>query len=537
MEKLSDLTKKLSDTVSLPTGMESWQVPISFNSQYFLKVKPQGSLTYDTLRNMSRFYDIARTCITIKQNQITQLDWDVTYVGPDEKDHEDDIKIRKDWIAQIGAKNTFSKFLKKVIEDMLVIDGVALYKRNTYGGGIANTIQIDPSTIKLRVDDNGLTPEPPEFAYEQWIRGSKKADLTTDEMYYHISNPRSDSPYGYSVMEGIMTTVESSLKVGMYNMAYFTDGTMPEGFYELPSEWGLNQIKAYQEYWDAMMSGDPHNMRKLRFMPAATSGKGFQAAKNFDFAGILPFLEWLMKLTCSAFGVMPQELGFTEKVNKSSSQEQTEIGKRNSMKALAFEIEEMINHIMKNDLVLDGKVIPADPNYTFTFMDLDPKDEFTDAQITDTRIKAGLTTINEWRGEHGLDDLDGGNDPFIITSQGVILVKDIPTQSVAVVAPAEAPQNAPEAKITEKPIDTPQEEIKRWEKKALNDLKEGRDFRKFESETLSEFVLCHLPEDLNKCTDKEEVKECFTKWKKTINEGADYDLERLYKKLDEIVKD
>ena len=509
MSKLAEQTKLLKASVDMQSsaltgGLESWQVPLNFNNQYFLKVKPGASLTYETLRNMSRYYDIARTCISIKQNQITQLPWDITTTDAEDKtDYKEEIALRKSWLQNMGGfRQKFSKVLKKVIEDILVIDGVAIYKRRALNKSLMGVTLVDPSTIKLRVDKAGMTPQPPEPAFEQWIRGTKRAELTADEMYYHISNPRSDSPYGYSIMEGLMVTVESSLKVGMFNMSYFTDGTMPEGFYELPPEWGLNQIKSYIEAWDSMMAGDPKNMRKIRFMPASPQGRGFTPAKSFDLAGIQPFMEWLMKITCSAFGVMPQELGFTDSVNKATSEEQTEITKRNSIKALAFELEEMINDILwNNDILVDGKILKANSNLKFIFDDLDPKDELQDAQIAETHVKTGLISINQWRKEKGDDPIDGGDEPFIITSQGIVLIKDIPNGVPLSNPPAEPPK---EPEKVSAPKTTPQEDLKLWEKKALHDLKEGRDFRKFESDVLDEYIKVHLPEDLKKCTDKNE---------------------------------
>lgn len=535
IQEQSNLLKANLNTLEeLPQGMSSWTVPLNFNNQYFLKVKPAGSITYETLRNMSRFYDIARTCITIKQNQITQLDWNI--VSSDEsKNYDEEIKLRKQWVKSMGGGLKFSKVLKKWIEDICVVDGLANYKRKTFGGALLGITQVDPATIKLRVDDSGLTPPPPEIAYEQWIRGSKVADLTTMDMNYHISNPRTDSPYGFSILESLLITVESSLKLGMYNLSYFTDGTMPEGFYELPAEWNLNQIKAYQEWWDTMMSGDPRNMRKIRFMPAASGGKGFTPAKNFDFASVQPFMEWLMKITCSAFGVMPQELGFTANVNRSSSEEQTEIAKRNSIKAVAFEIEELMDELMENDLIMpNGQIIKPNPDLHFNFMDLDPKDELIDSQVTDMNLRNGLISINAWRKDHGEPAIEGADDPYIMTSGGPVWLSDFIASKGTTFTNAE-PITEPVKTVVEEPKTTPKEELKLWEKKALNDIKEGKKFRKFDSNVLDDYILARLPEDLHKCTTKIEVKECFSKWQEVLVSGVNKDLKKLYEKLDELV--
>ena len=313
-------------------------------------------------------------------------------------------------------------------------------------------------------------------------------------------------------------------------MNYFTDGTMPEGFYELPAEWNLAQIKAYQEWWDTMMAGDPKNMRKIRFMPAASGGKGFTPAKSFDFNGMQPFLEWLMTVTAGAFGVSPLELGFSKSSNRATAEEQTEIAKRNSIKSLAYEVEDLINDVMSGDLILpSGQVIKANPDLKFQFMDLDPKDEMIDAQVANSNLNAGLISINDYRREHGAEPIEGADEPYIMTSSGPIWLSDFinskgqPTQPTT--------ENAPEGNVV------PKEELKLWQKKALNDLREGRKFRKFESTVLDDFTLTHLSGDLNKCKTRQEVKDCFATWERSLEKGVNYDVESLYKKLDEVLKD
>ena len=529
----------------LPDRMQQWAVPLNQNNQYFSKAKPGGYVTYETLRNMSRLHDVSRACINIRKQQMTQLQWDIVPV--DKGDDSEEVDDIKNFLRGIGGPGVrFSKFLDQLIEDLLVIDGIALYRNLTMNGSLLHLIPIDPATIKLRVNEAGMTPQPPEIAYEQWIRGSKVADLTIDQMIYSCLNPRTDSPYGFSVMEAVAMTVEASLKAGMYATGYFTDGSVPDGFYELPAEWQLDQIKEFQSYFDTLVGGDPRQQHKVKFMPATQGGKGYVPTKTFDFGSLEPFLMWLMKVTAAMFGVMPQELGFTERVNKSSSQEQTEIAKRNSIKAMAFELEELINNciLWRQPLALtvDGKVqkiIPPNPRVKFQFMDLDPKDELIDATITEKMISIGAIGADDWRKDHGLDPI--GLEPYISTASGPIWVSDFiaakgntltptnPEQTNTETKPNEpAPGEKPEEKPNVPPTN-PKEELKRWEKKALKDIKNGVSFRKFNSDVLDSFILNNLPIDLNKCGTKDAVKDIFTKWG-DILDGINPDIEKPLKK-------
>lgn len=524
-----------------------WEVPLNYNDAYYRKHKPDSPVTYDVLRGMSRYYEVARACINIRKRQISQLTWDI--VPREEKasnKSSNDVETLKAYFSTIGGHGTkLRKFLEQIVEDYLVIDGVSLYKRRTLGGALLGLLPVDPTTIKLRVDSAGMTPMPPEFAYEQWIRGSKVAEFTTNDMIYDMMNPRTDNPYGLSVMESLVMTVEAALKGNMYALAYFTDGTMPEGFYQLPEAWTADQIKQFQSMFDAMIAGDARLQRRIHFMPAG--GKGFEAAKSFSFEGMQPFLEWLMRLTAAMFNVSPQELGFTDKVNLSNGVEQTETVKRNGIRNMAMVIQELINGILwKEEIAItdqNGKVVDVIgpfPDLQFKFLDIDPSDELVDAQIMEKLIPLGVYSVDEWRKEKGLDPIGVPN--YIRVGNSVILATDVgkqlmqPTDLEATPEQDKKDDKKPDVDEMQDAMDTtPQKELKRWEKKALTDLKEGRSFRKFQSDTLDEYTLIHLSNDLKQCSDRSQIRKLFDDWQKIADQGVVHDAERLYKKLGEVV--
>jgi hypothetical protein len=532
---IAPVAKRLTEEIAKAGGtadVQQWVQPMGFNSQQFQKRKTGSAVTYDQLRSMAKFHDISRACINIRKRQITQLSWDLTTLDDSGKTkYKDQIPVIRSYFAGIGGYNTkMRKLLDKIVEDYLVIDAVTLYKRRTRDGSFLGLVPIDPTTIKILVDESGGTPLPPNPAYEQWIRGTKVAEMSADELLYDMLSPSTETPYGFSVMEALVMTVEASLRSSMYNVAFFTDGSLPEGFYELPETWSTQQIKEFQAHFDAMLSGDPRMQHKIKFMPAS-GGKGFQAAKEFNYEGIKPYQEWLMRITASLFGVMPNELGFTDGINKSNGEEQTEIAKRNSIKPMAHAIEEMFNEILWNErLALTDatgavtEVIGPFPELQFKFMDLDTKDELIDSKVTEAMVKIGAISVDEWRKDKGLDPI--GIGPYVLTASGPILVSQIGKASPQ--DPAAPPDDA---------STTPEEELKRWEKKAITDLKEGRPFRKFESELIDDFTKINLSHDLQRCTDRGQVKDLFAIWRKALQEGISNDAERLLKKLSQLEQD
>lgn len=550
VEKLTEVMEKAATNAN---QIERYTVPMGANQQLMNNRKPGATVTYDQLRNMSRFHDVSRSCINIRKRQLTNLEWDIVPTDDaDAKRYVKDIPVLKAWFKTIGGYNMkMRRLLEIMVEDYLVIDAVVLAKRKTRDNTFLGFVPVDGTTIKLLVDQYGGTPMPPQYAYEQWIRGSKVGEFKADQIVYDILNPRSDSPYGFSVMESLIMNVEQSLKVQMYNAAYFTDGTTPEGFFGVPDNWTKDQIQQYQEFFDALIGGDPRLQRRLKFVPSG--GSGYTATKTFDFKAMEPYMMWLMRVTASLFGVMPQELGFTDEVNKSNGLEQTDISKRNSIVPMTNAISEIFTQVLQTEtigLMEDGKVTSTMgpfPELKFVFKGIDVKDERLESEVTERQIKSGLISIDEWRKDNGLEPI-GMSEPFVLAGNTVVLVKDIPTISSNTAnppEPVEVVQDAPEPKEEEKKPDTeeeqsealetsPEQELKRYEKKALTDIKEGRPFRKFRSTVVDPITLQSIEADLQDCTTREEVKALFKSWNEAQEKGITRDVLNLLGKIQEL---
>jgi hypothetical protein len=49
---------------------------------------------------------------------------------------------------------------------------------------------------------------------------------------------------------------------------YYRTGSSPDAFATLPKEWTADQVRSFQDYFDAVMSGNRARRRQTRFMPA-----------------------------------------------------------------------------------------------------------------------------------------------------------------------------------------------------------------------------------------------------------------------------
>ena len=499
---------------------------VTQNNNIMSRKKPDSGIAFDTLRKFSINHEISRAAINYRKRQLSGLEWDIV-AAEDDNDTIDEVKQAelRVFFKQIGGiGNKYRKFTNKLVEDLLVLDAVALEKQKTMGGGLYTLIPIDSSTIRVVVDDTGGTPLPPDTAYKQVIRGQVTAEFTTDELVYDMMNPRSNSPYGLAPLESLLVVVSSSLKAGLYNLGYLTDGNIPEGFFGVPKDWTPQMIKDFQENWDAVMAGDEAATSKLKFAP---EGSYQPAKKPTDMAWDV-FNVWLMKVTCALFDVQPSEIGFHEKGSMGGAgmaKQSAETSDNKGLLPLAKFVEEIFTDIIQVEL--------GCPTLKFHFKGLAEKDELQTATIAEVKIRSGQRTINEVRTDDGLDPdpspqanmlmISSGTPTFLKTQEeidaGVEMAANIASgknadgsEKVAPVEPgapaADPAAETPPADDTTKMVALVSE-FRKFRKMAVARKKASKVFRPFESTVLPQATLEELNARIEKSVDTEEVKAVF----------------------------
>lgn len=514
------------------------------------KKYPTG-IGYNTLRDFSTYYPIARAAIEYRKSQITQLAWNIAPVEVNNETvtNENNIKISKEVKKFLKYPNgihqvSFTDWLKKILEDLLVIDAACVYRRRNRKGDIIGYLPVDAATIELMLKLDGTTPEPPLPAYQQKIGVQEPVTFTTDEMFYSMMNPRTYSPYGLSPLETLILTVTTALKLQSWNLGYLTEGNTPEGFVTLPRDIASSrdQLKEWQEAWDAMLSGNPGFQRKLKFLP---EGMKYEATLKPADMTFERFEKWLMLNTLAVFGVPPAALGFTFDVNRASGETSYEAGKERSLFPTALFIKQLMDRIVQQDLGYE--------EMEFTWTNINPTNRAEEAKVVNTLINSGLMSIDEWRLGEGLSPT-GAKDPFIMTPVGPIFVKDLAAQSASGQMPIlpykpvteQSNQNsqnsgggAMETPNVPNPakIDISDEmvrELRRWRKAAINDFKNGKQLRDFKSDIIDFRTRQMIQKNLNKSNSKDQIDRVFApfvnKEFETINA-----LTKLYDEIDDTI--
>ena len=74
-----------------------------------------------------------------------------------------------------------------------------------------------------------------------------------------------------SPVEQIALTVNIALRRDAATLDYYRTGSTPDAFATLPKEWTADQIRSFQDYFDALMSGNLGRRRQTKFMAPPTS--------------------------------------------------------------------------------------------------------------------------------------------------------------------------------------------------------------------------------------------------------------------------
>ena len=520
-------------------GVKRYQVDFQDQNQGLTnRQKPGGTVPFATLRRFSEVHEVSRMAINYRKRQVNGLKWDIV-----QEDEEDTVKYEKQieeataFFKTPAPRTKYRNWVNKIVEDLLVLDAVAIEKARTRGGDLLGLIPVDGSTIRLRVDNSGATPEPPEIAYKQVIRGQITAELTADEMIYDMMNPRSNTPYGLAPLESLILTVSSALRSSTYNLAYLTDGNIPEGLFAVPEGWQPAQIKEFQDNWDAMLAGDDAATRKLLFVPGG-QGAGYTQTKKPEDMAFKDFNHWLMLVTAAMFEVPPTELGFQPQSGlggKGVNEEQAKSGDRKGLFPIVQFLSEILTDVIQQDLGFT--------ELRFKFQGFDDEYQQAKSDLNKSLIESGQRTINEQRTEDGLDPFDAdeyplADTPFILAGSTVVPL----TTETEVEEPEEEPEeetdrggDKPENQTPE-PEDKPEErseteteedeaapadpvaksrgevhielvtDLRKLRKMTINRIKAGKSYRDFESSVLPQATVDEINKKLRPVTDVDEAR-------------------------------
>jgi HK97 family phage portal protein len=312
---------------------------------------------------------------------------------------------------------SFTSLRKKLALDLKIHDAAALEKTRNGLGEVVELYTAPAPYIRMNYDKNGRLLSPAYIQYDPKLPTTKVATWEKNELAYMMMNPISTSMYGVSPLDVIAQIVATLINALNYNGKYFESAALPEGYFTLP---GLTEVQARRlmQKWEQDIKQKHH---KVVFMP---EGATFH---QFRFSNVE--MQWLqgqkfyMEIVMAVLGITKIELGFTEDVNRATSDNQSFVFKNGTIIPMLNLIAEKINQEVIGELGFGYDDV------SFVFKNVDLADKETMDKIHDRAVKSGRMTINETREEAGYPPYEKmGDKPVIATSQGLVFLEQFDMQ-------------------------------------------------------------------------------------------------------------
>ena len=448
---------------------------------YAIQPRSTESITFAQLRAVSD-YTLIRVIIEHVKDLLKSHEWDIVAADKGKgESYEGDIKACVEFWEKPDQRNTWDEWLGQVIEEIVSIDALTLYRHKTRGGKLWALEVIDGSSIKPVIDERGMEPLPPVPAYQQFLYGIPKTAYTQDEIIYRPKNRRANKYYGFGPVEQCIITINQGMRRELQQLAQFTDGNIPAGVCGVPKEWKPEEILAWQKYWDDVLVGDVQNRSRIRFVPEGGQIQKFKEDELYNSKN--SFDEWMARIFCFTFGISP--IPFISMTNRSVAEELGDVEAEGGVAVLKMFIERLINEVIDHDLLM--------PHLQFTWI--------TDrgrlmAKKVDRNVRylgAGILQLDEIREDEGLEPI--GLPPGIITASGFVPFPEVGADGRIIepepppLMPGQAPndedeeeedkageeeERVPQAKAKKALAKARIAELDQWERWALARAREGK---------------------------------------------------------------
>jgi hypothetical protein len=409
-----------------------------FPPGYNLVTRPRAyePVGFAELRGFADAYDLLRLVIETRKDQMERQRWRIRPRHSSAASGAGMIRGRRgamigaDMSARIVALEAFFQkpdgvtrwktWLRSLLEDMFVIDAATLYCQRTRSGALCGLQQLDGATIKRVIDDWGRTPQPYRDvggtavfppAYQQVLKGLPAVNYAAQDVIYRPRNVRAHRVYGYSPVQQVLMTVNIALRRQMWQLDYFTEGSIPDALIGVPAGWTPDQIKQFQDYWDTEFAGDLAKRRRAKFVPGEAAAKVVQTKEpqhkdDFD--------EWLARIICFAFSVPPQWA--VKLMNRATADNQSAQSEEEGLEPTKEWVKDLVDEIIAEEF--------ASPDLELHWLDEDDGAAENEAAL-EGRVKLGALTLNEMRDALGLDPYanPAADRPMVLTATGYVPIE------------------------------------------------------------------------------------------------------------------
>jgi hypothetical protein len=401
-----------------------------FPSGYNLAIQPRAyeHIGFPQLRAFADACDLLRLVIETRKDQMERQRFTVKPRDPvlrRSSKRPAEVQSRIDaanvFLRRPDGYNGWKTWIRGLLEEMFVTDAATLYCQRTRGGKLLALHQLDGGTIKRVIDDWGRTPVPFRGAdgamvcppaYQQVLKGLPAVNYSTRDIIYRPRNIRAHKVYGYSPVQQILLTVQIALRRQMWQLDYYTEGSIPDALIGVPSTWTVDQIKQFQGYWDTEFTGDLGKRRRAKFVPGDMASK-FHQTKEPEQKN--EFDEWLSRVICFAFSIPPTWA--VKMTNRSSGEKQSDQAEEEGLEPTKEWIKDLVDNIVADEL--------DSPDLELAWLEETDIDPTKQSAIIQQKVNGGRMTLNESRDIDGLERYPdpAADKPMAFTAQGFVPIE------------------------------------------------------------------------------------------------------------------
>lgn len=414
--------------------------------------RPDAALTFQDLRQLAT-YPLARLLIESVKDQVSSIKWTIQLrekPGESLQERRDrqksDSNIPKliDFLDAPDGETPWPDWVRRVLEDLLVIDAPAILLRSTLTGKVVQWRWTDGADILRLIDDQGCTPAPPSPAYTQLWEGVPRLFLTSNQLLYRPRNivPRgtvASQLYGYGPVEGQAEEIKVGQKRLESTLMFYTEGAVPGLVHMVPPGVPVDKILEAMQWMNSELSGNLAALKKWRMVQSFGGDQQngpkdhIEQLKEPILADVYDDLH-IRKLSF-AFGVSAQRL--LKQMNRASAEANQESAQEEGLLPWVTWLKGTIDTGLRRMGMGNYETIPD------TAIELDPVKQ---SAIDSEYVKSGIRTINEVRDARGLlpRPEPEANQLGIVT----------PTGWIPVAGATERTEQAAEAANRPKPVPT-----------------------------------------------------------------------------------
>lgn len=332
--------------------------------------------------------------------EVDQTEWRIVPKDSEDKiDYSSQVQFVTDFLNNPNRnKDTFSDLVKPMLRDVLEVDS-GVWVKVFAGNELVEIFCRDGASFLKNLTYQGV--EQGYFQYSWKNPLTKPIPFDTREVVYFMNNPSSYHIYGFSPAQSVLQAVEVLIQSTRFNKDFFKNNAVPSVLISLLNA-NNDTMKRFETKWNSDLKGKSN---KIAFTNAElTIQKLINSNREMEW---LEGQKWYMSLVGAAFGVSPEELGFTEDVNRASQAGQERVTVKNAIKPYFSLIERHINlEVIPDLLKVEYEKVPI----IFKYFPKDHVAELEQQRKMIEEYKSGLITKNEYRQEMGYDLVEDGDE-------------------------------------------------------------------------------------------------------------------------------